>query len=156
MSEKADVKETLEGTKDQEDSEHDPASPRHGPTLSTSTSSFEALDPHDPNLSRLADLMFSHTSSYLQGELGAVLEDYSLLTRMNDATREKYADLSQVAGSVGRSLAGLNAKYLALQPLLDQIDQIEASVASLEEGVYRLDAYARRLEERCKEVERRG
>lgn len=23
-------------------------SPMHGPTLSTSTSSFEALDPHDP------------------------------------------------------------------------------------------------------------
>ena len=26
-----------------------PASPKKGPTLSTSTSSFEALDPHDPN-----------------------------------------------------------------------------------------------------------
>ena len=42
------------------------ASPKRGPTLSTSTSSFEALDPHDPNLSHLATLMFSHTSNYLQ------------------------------------------------------------------------------------------
>lgn len=42
------------------------SSPKRGPTLSTSTSSFEALDPHDPNLSHLASLMFSHTSSYLQ------------------------------------------------------------------------------------------
>ena len=41
-------------------------SPKKGPTLSTSTSSFEALDPHDPNLSHLATLMFSHTSNYLQ------------------------------------------------------------------------------------------
>lgn len=42
------------------------SSPKRGPTLSTSTSSFEALDPHDPNLSHLASLMFSHTSGYLQ------------------------------------------------------------------------------------------
>ena len=28
-------------------------SPRRGPTLSTSTSSFEALDPHDPELSQV-------------------------------------------------------------------------------------------------------
>ena len=41
-------------------------SPKRGPTLSTSTSSFEALDPHDPNLSHLATLMFSQTSNYLQ------------------------------------------------------------------------------------------
>ena len=46
------------------DSSH--GSPRRGPTLSTSTSSFEALDPHDPNLSHLASLMFSQTSNYLQ------------------------------------------------------------------------------------------
>jgi hypothetical protein len=40
-----------------------------GPTLSTSTSSFEALDPHDPNLSRLATTMFQKTADYLFGEL---------------------------------------------------------------------------------------
>jgi len=42
-----------------------------GPTLSTSTSSFEALDPHDPNLSRLATTMFQKTADYLFGELTA-------------------------------------------------------------------------------------
>ena len=49
---------------EQKESTH--GSPRKGPTLSTSTSSFEALDPHDPNLSHLASLMFSQTSNYLQ------------------------------------------------------------------------------------------
>ncbi|CAG2066544.1 unnamed protein product, partial [Timema podura] len=44
-------------------------SPKKGPTLSTSTSSFEALDPHDPNLSRLASTMFQKTADYLFGEL---------------------------------------------------------------------------------------
>lgn len=39
---------------------------KRGTTLSTSTSSFEALDPHDPNLSRLANAMFKKTGEYLQ------------------------------------------------------------------------------------------
>lgn len=51
---------------DDEDGLSNFGSPKRGPTLSTSTSSFEALDPHDPHLSHLASLMFSHTSDYLQ------------------------------------------------------------------------------------------
>lgn len=131
------------------------SSPKRGPTLSTSTSSFEALDPHDPNLSHLASLMFSHTSSYLQGELGAVVEDYTLLEQMNRATIAKYADLRQITSSVGRSLDELNSKYLGLQPYLDQIDQIEDSVTKLEAAAYKLDAYARRLEDKFKTLEKK-
>jgi len=43
-------------------------SPKKGPTLSTSTSSFEPLDPHDPNISRLANDMFQKTADFLMGE----------------------------------------------------------------------------------------
>ena len=35
----------------------------------------------------------------------------------------------------------------SLQPYLDQIDQIHASVASLEQTAYRLDAYTKQLGE---------
>lgn len=42
-------------------------SPKKGRTLSTSTSSFEALDPHDPNISRLANTMFQKCSEFLLG-----------------------------------------------------------------------------------------
>ncbi|KAG0724799.1 Biogenesis of lysosome-related organelles complex 1 subunit 2 [Chionoecetes opilio] len=130
-------------------------SPKHGPTLSTSTSSFEALDPHDPNLSHLASLMFSHTSNYLQGELSAVLEDYTLLEQMNRATITKYADMRQIGGSVSRALKDLNDKYLALQPYLEQIDQIEDSVTKLEAAAYKLDAYSKRLETKFKSLEKK-
>lgn len=58
--------ETEEDRPDEEEHLSNFGSPKRGPTLSTSTSSFEALDPHDPNLSHLASLMFSHTSDYLQ------------------------------------------------------------------------------------------
>ena len=33
----------------------------------------------------------------------------------------------------------------SLQPFLDQIDQIEDSVTSLEQAAYKLDAYSKRL-----------
>ena len=54
-----------------------------GPPLSTSTSSFEALDPHDPQLNHLASVMFSKSADWIEGELGATVEDYKLLEKMN-------------------------------------------------------------------------
>jgi len=147
-------KQMSQQTMDNE-SQEDPHSPRRGPTLSTSTSSFEALDPHDPKLSNLAEVMFNNTSKYLQGELDSVLEDYSLLSQMNAATAEKYSDLRQVTGSVARSLGDLNDKYLSLQPHLDQIDQIEESVVKLEEITFQLDDYVKRLEEKFRQLEKR-
>ena len=57
--------------------------PKPRPALSTSTSSFEALDPHDPHLSHLASLMFSKCSHWIQGELEATEEEYKLLEQMN-------------------------------------------------------------------------
>ena len=84
-----------------------------------------------------------------------MLEDYTLLEQMNRATTAKYADLRQITGSVGRSLDELNNKYLALQPYLDQIDQIEDSVTKLEAAAYKLDAYARRLEDKFKMLEKK-
>lgn len=81
-----------------------------GPTLSTSTSSFEALDPHDPNLSRLATTMFSKTSDYLYGELTSTLDDYRLLENMNHATITKYSDMKHIAANVSKSVQELNEK----------------------------------------------
>ncbi|KAI4465780.1 biogenesis of lysosome-related organelles complex 1 subunit 2 [Holotrichia oblita] len=112
------------------------------PTLSTSTSSFEALDPHDPNLSRLATTMFNKTADYLYGELTATLEDYRLLENMNNATITKYSDMKHIANGT-------------LQPYLDQIDQIEDSVIKLEQAAYKLDAYSKRLEAKFKNLEKR-
>ncbi|KAG8232165.1 hypothetical protein J437_LFUL012237 [Ladona fulva] len=130
-------------------------SPKKGPTLSTSTSSFEALDPHDPNLSRLATLMFQKTGDYLWGELTTTQEDYRLLEAMNRATITKYSDMKQIASNVGKTLLELNEKYSSLQPYLEQIDQIEESVVKLEQAAYKLDAYSKRLEAKFKNLEKR-
>ena len=54
-----------------------------GPTLSTSTSSFEALDPHDPHLNHLASLMFSKSADWINSELESTSEDYKLVQQLN-------------------------------------------------------------------------
>nr|CAD7394081.1 unnamed protein product [Timema cristinae] len=140
-------------------------SPKKGPTLSTSTSSFEALDPHDPNLSRLASTMFQKTADYLFGEL--VCTQYKLLESMNRATITKYSDMKQVAGNVAKTnkmmMLFITEMYKcldlvvdkSLQPYLEQIDQIEDSVTKLEQAAYKLDAYSKRLELKFKHLEKR-
>ncbi|KAJ8944108.1 hypothetical protein NQ314_009551 [Rhamnusium bicolor] len=130
-------------------------SPKRGPTLSTSTSSFEALDPHDPNLSKLANTMFSKTSEYLYGELTSSLDDYRLLENMNQATITKYSDMKHLAVNINKSMNELNEKYNSLVPLLQQIDQIEDSVVKLEQAAYKLDAYSKRLEAKFKNLEKK-
>lgn len=81
-----------------------------GPTLSTSTSSFEALDPHDPNLSRLANTVFSKTSEYLYGELTSTLDDYRLLEQMNKTVITKYSDMKYLAVNIRKSMGELQEK----------------------------------------------
>lgn len=94
-------------------------SPRAGPTLSTSTSSFEALDPHDSNLSRLATKAFEKTSAYISHELTTSLDDYKLLEDMNRATITKYADMMQISENLATSSAQLKDKFENLVRHLD-------------------------------------
>lgn len=87
-------------------------SPKRGPTLSTSTSSsFEPLDPHDPQLSRLATKMFQKTHSYVSHELNTSLEDYKLLENMQKLTISKYSDMNQIAENLVTSSAELKQKF---------------------------------------------
>lgn len=86
-------------------------SPKRGPTLSTSTSSFEALDPHDPNLSKLASKMFYKTGDYITHELNASLEDYKLLENMNRAAISKYSDMKQIADNLETTSIDLKDKF---------------------------------------------
>lgn len=105
-------------------------SPIRGPTLSTSTSSFEALDPHDPNLSKLATKMFRKTEEYISNELQAPIEDYQLLENMNRATIAKYSDMRQISQNLSVSTAELSVKFQALVSYLNnncRIDYFESN-----------------------------
>ncbi|EDW70144.1 biogenesis of lysosome-related organelles complex 1 subunit 2 [Drosophila virilis] len=135
------------------DQDHNPLldSPMRGPTLSTSTSSFEALaHAHDPNLSKLATKMFQKTEEYITHELNAPLEDYKLLEEMNKATIAKYKDMRQIAENLNVSTNELCGKFQQLAPLMQQIDEISDTVDKLEAAAYKLDAYSIALENRVK------
>uniref|UniRef100_A0A6V7J8R6 Biogenesis of lysosome-related organelles complex 1 subunit 2 n=1 Tax=Bracon brevicornis TaxID=1563983 RepID=A0A6V7J8R6_9HYME len=129
-------------------------SPKRGTTLSTSTSSFEALDPHDPNLSRLANAMFQKTGEYLQEELTATHADYRLLERLNKEAIAKYTELKTISCNISQSLEALNLKYKKLQPVLENINQIDDSVTKLEQAAYKLSSYSKRLEAKFKDLEK--
>nr|CAG4650640.1 EOG090X0J9J [Sida crystallina] len=131
-------------------------SPKKGlTTLSTSTSSYEPPETHDPNLNRLAVDMFDKVSRYLHSELTASASEYGLLEEMNKVTAAKYRDLKLIAGNVSKGMVELNQKFQGLQSYLDQIDQIEDSISKLEQATYKLDAYTVRLENKFKSLEKR-
>ncbi|KAL1390337.1 hypothetical protein pipiens_012420 [Culex pipiens pipiens] len=125
-------------------------SPKRGPTLSTSTSSFEPFDAHDPNLSRLATKMFQKTGEYISAELSSTVDDYKLIENMNRAMMGKVAEMKQMSEAIGVKNQELNRKYEELQPLLQKIDDIEATVDKLEAAAYQLDSYTIRLENKFK------
>lgn len=127
-----------------------------GPTLSTSTSSFEALDPHDPQLNHLASLMFSKTADWISSELESTSDEYKLIQQMNKATACKYSDMQQITGNIAKGVNQLNFKYQELQPYLDQIDQIDESVERLYQAAIKLENYSKRLENKFKELEKRN
>jgi len=125
-------------------------------TLSTSTSSFEALDPHDPQLNRLASVAFSATSDWISAELESTTEDYKLIEQMNRVTATKYSDMEQITANIAKGMNQLNVAYTQLQPYLEQIDQIDESVTRLEAAAFKLDAYSKRLEAKFKSLEIRN
>jgi len=124
--------------------------------LSTSTSSFEALDPHDPQLNHLASLMFNKTADWISSELETTADEYKLIQQMNQCTAGKYSDMQQITGNIAKGVTQLNEKYTELQPCLDQIDQIDESVERLYQAAIKLDAYSKRLEAKYKELEKRN
>eukprot|EP00088_Acartia_fossae_P059217 TRINITY_DN7004_c0_g1_i1.p1 TRINITY_DN7004_c0_g1~~TRINITY_DN7004_c0_g1_i1.p1 ORF type:complete len:160 (+),score=25.30 TRINITY_DN7004_c0_g1_i1:44-523(+) len=131
-------------------------SPKRGPTLSTSTSSFEAVDPHDPVLNNLANSLFSKTADWVSGELDSTIDEYRLLEQMNRVTLTKYGDMKQITTNISKGVTELNEKYTNLMPYLEQIDQIDESISRLEQAAYRLDSYSKRLEAKYKQLEKRN
>lgn len=86
-------------------------SPRHGPTLSTSTSSFEALESYDSELGRMATKAFDKIYTYVTHDMDSSLEDYKLLEQMNRASISKYSDMQQISENLATSSIQLKEKF---------------------------------------------
>lgn len=122
--------------------------------ISPSCSSFEVLDPHDPVISRLATQLFKRTNDYLQGEMAAGQDYYSLLEEINRLAITKYTDLKNLAMNLNKNMTECNDMYYEqIKPLLQQIDLIEQQVSMMETQTYRLDSYVKQLKARFKDLE---
>ncbi|KAA0708794.1 Biogenesis of lysosome-related organelles complex-1 subunit 2 [Triplophysa tibetana] len=105
----------------------------------------EATEPAEPDINELCRDMFEKMAVFLQGELTATCEDYTLLENMNKLSSLKYMEMKDISINISRNLQDLNQKYASLQPYLDQINQIEEQVTALEQAAYKLDTYSKKL-----------
>lgn len=71
---------------------------------------------------------------------------------MNDATRNKYQDIQHIISCLNASSAEMNQKLEHLEPLLQQIDEIDERVNKLEVSALKLDAYSLELEKKLHKV----
>ncbi|XP_050670845.1 biogenesis of lysosome-related organelles complex 1 subunit 2 [Leptidea sinapis] len=121
--------------------------------ISPTCSNFEVLDPHDPVISRLAMQLFKRTNDYLQGEMAAGQDHYTLLEEINRLTITKYTDLKNLTVNLSKALNEYNDLYeAAIKPLLLEIDEIDSQVSQFEANAYRLDSYTKQLMARFTEL----
>lgn len=99
--------------------------------------------------------LFDKLSTYLQAELSGTKDTYALLEELNTIAIDQYTNLSHSATQIKDSLHDLDVKYKLLLPYLEQLNQLDVSVASLEQATLRLDAYTKVLESKFKKLEKR-
>lgn len=68
-------------------------SPKHGPTLSTSTSSVGGIKTYDPKLEIAAKSFFTKAEDYITNELDTINIDFRTLTDMNNLMQNNYAQV---------------------------------------------------------------
>lgn len=98
--------------------------------------------------------MFEKISEYLKSELSGSLEDYELLEKLNELTKQKYQEMDNITKALTGRMDGINEKYTNLQPFLAMIDKVDTSVTNLEQAAYKLDTYSKELEARFKKLEK--
>lgn len=89
-------------------------SPCHGPTLSTSTSSFELREPYDAELSKIATKTFEKINTYVVHDMETTMDNYKVLEQMNRACGTKYSDMQQISENLLASSQQLKEKFESL------------------------------------------
>lgn len=104
---------------------------------------------------QLTEDLFDKTSDYVKAELEVTLDEYKLLEEMNRTTASKYSDLRARCHQLKGSMLDLETNYARIIPFLEKVDGLEKKVGQLEELAYAVDNYSKRLEARCKSLEKR-
>ncbi|GBP95391.1 Biogenesis of lysosome-related organelles complex 1 subunit 2 [Eumeta japonica] len=99
--------------------------------------------------------MFQKTSDYLYGEITTTQDNYNLVEKLNTITITKYSDMKQMSSNIAKTIEDYNIQYVdVVQPLLQQIDEIEEKIAKFEEVAYRMDNITKQLVLKFKNLEK--
>jgi uncharacterized protein (DUF3084 family) len=79
--------------------------------------------------------------------------DYKLLEQMNNLSAQQYAGMTANANELSASMHQLSLQYAALQPQLEQIERLGASIEQLENTVRALDRYTLHLAEKVRTID---
>lgn len=124
-------------------------------STTSKVSSNESKPPGVDKVEKVSRELFDKATTYFQGELSSTCDTYALLEELNTLTIQQYESLSNSTHHIKDSLHDLDVKYTLLLPYLEQLNQLDVSVASLEQATLRLDAYTKVLESKFKKLEKR-
>mmetsp|Transcript_20960 Transcript_20960/g.69940 ORF Transcript_20960/g.69940 Transcript_20960/m.69940 type:complete len:95 (-) Transcript_20960:1034-1318(-) len=79
-------------------------------------------------------------------------EEYNLLDKMQTTTEAKMKELVSATSNINENLETLEKKKKELNPLLDQITDLETSVDELLNTAQLLDDYSKKIESKYKEI----
>ncbi|KAI8145711.1 biogenesis of lysosome-related organelles complex-1 subunit 2-domain-containing protein [Fennellomyces sp. T-0311] len=125
------------------------------PTLRSNKTAGTPLNPdeatkmlNEEHITKLTEDAVRKLALYTRNELQATTEDCHLLETMNKATKEKYADMSQMGQRLMKEMSRLQNTYADFSTFMTQIDDIDQQTLEIERVVRALDDYSRYLEDK--------
>ncbi|CAM0138240.1 unnamed protein product [Umbelopsis sp. WA50703] len=106
------------------------------------------------HVQRLSNNLFKKLTEYTKGELIASSENYKLLETMNNVTKEKYAEMSEMAQRLVKDMSKLQSTYADFSDYMKQIDDISEQADHMEKVCLELDDYTKYLEQKLRNANR--
>ncbi|KAI8888235.1 hypothetical protein K501DRAFT_240996 [Backusella circina FSU 941] len=100
---------------------------------------------------RLTEDAYKNLAEYTKAELQVTVDDCQLLETMNKATKEKYAQMSEMTQRLMREMSNLQNSYADFSSFTNQIQDIHTQCVDMENTARALDDYSKYLEQKlCK------
>ena len=103
-------------------------------------------------LERAADSALADVRDYSKLQIEATLDEYKLLEELNRVAAARYSQVADTVDSLSGFAEAAAEQRKSLEPLLSEIDSIEAVVTSLEGAAELLNTHVSRIEAKAREL----
>ncbi|KAH9581309.1 biogenesis of lysosome- organelles complex 1 subunit 2 [Schistosoma haematobium] len=90
---------------------------------------------------------------YLEYDFECLVSDVNILTRMNQASSERYMELTTNTNDMTRKLIDVNNRFASLSDALKKIDQFDKDIEQLEKKAFEIETLTKQLENRYNKLE---